>query len=144
MEPNLNSSKNCILPLYVVEAFEHKFPNTIETLNIFCGNNLIENEYFIKMILQMDIYNLRKGFLKVHKRVTFLNAIHKFGSIILSHQQDNALNYLYLESLYLNLPLLHNSKMISDMGYFYPDHDTEIARDQLHRIIKLHKKYTGL
>lgn len=86
----------------------------------------------------MDIYNLRKKFLKVRKRIPFLQALLKYGSIVLSHQQDNALNYLYLEALYLNLPLLHNSEFISEAGYFYPDNDTEVARDQLDKIVNLH------
>ena len=138
MEPNHNSSKNCILPLFIVEAFEQKFPNIIDSCNVFCGRRLVKNEYFIKLILQMDIYNLRKKFLKVRKRIPFLQALLKYGSIVLSHQQDNALNYLYLEALYLNLPLLHNSEFISEAGYFYPDNDTEVARDQLDKIINLH------
>jgi len=138
MEPNHNSSKNCILPLFIVEAFEQKFPNLLDSCHVFCGRRLIKNEYFIKLILQMDIYNLRKNFLKLHNRTSFLLAILKYGSIILSHQQDNALNYLYLEALYLNLPLLHNSEFISEAGYFYPDNDTEVARDLIDKIIKLH------
>ncbi len=138
MEPNHNSSKNCILPLFIVEAFEQKYPNILDSCNVFCGNRLLKNEYFIKLILQMDIYDLRKDFLKVRNRVPFLDALLKFGSIVLSHQQDNALNYLYLEALYLNLPLLHNSEFISEAGYFYPDNDTEVARDQLDKIVNLH------
>ena len=138
MEPNHNSSKNCILPLFIVEAFEQKFPNIIDSCNVFCGRRLVKNEYFIKLILQMDIYNLRKEFLKVRKRIPFIKALLKYGSIVLSHQQDNALNYLYLEALYLNLPLLHNSEFISEAGYFYPDNDTEVARDQLDKIVNLH------
>ena len=138
MEPNHNSCKNCILPLFIVEAFEQKFPNLLNSCNVFCGTRLLQNKYFIKMILQMDIYNLRKDFLKVHKRIAFLEALLKYGSIVISHQQDNALNYLYLEALYLNLPLLHNSEFISEAGYFYPDNDTEVARDQLDKIVNLH------
>ena len=138
MEPNHNSSKNCILPLFIVEAFEQKYPNILDSCNVFCGKRLLKNEYFIKLILQMDIYDLRKDFLKVRNRVPFLDALLKFGSIVLSHQQDNALNYLYLEALYLNLPLLHNSEFISEAGYFYPDNDTEVARDQLDKIVNLH------
>ena len=138
MEPNLNSSKNCILPLFIVEAFENKFPKMLASCNIFCGNKLVKNDYFIKLILQMDIYNLRKNFLKVHTRKGFIDIIHNYGSIILSHQQDNALNYLYLEALYLGLPLLHNSEFIADYGYYYPDNDIDIALNNLNKIINYH------
>ena len=63
----------------------------------------------------------------------------KFGSIIVSHQQDNALNYLYLEALYLNLPLLHNSNFIKECGYYYPDNDIDIAKLHIAKILKDHK-----
>ena len=56
----------------------------------------------------------------------------------MSHQQDNALNYLYLEALYLGLPLLHNSEFIADYGYYYPDNDIDIALDNLNKIINYH------
>lgn len=88
----------------------------------------------------MDIYKKKKDFLKVQKRITFLDAITKFGSIIISHQQDNALNYLYLESLYLNLPILHNSDFIKDYGYYYPENDIDIAKVQINKILKEHKE----
>tara|TARA_A100001011_G_C14290951_1_gene836171 strand:- start:65 stop:1189 length:1125 start_codon:yes stop_codon:yes gene_type:complete len=138
LEPNLNNSKNCILPLFITDSYEQKFPNVLQSCNVFCGKQLANNEYFIKMILQMDIYNKRKDFLKLHNRLSFLEIIKKHGSIIISHQQDNALNYLYLESLYLDLPLLHNSTFIKEYGYYYPENEIEIARDKLDFILKNH------
>ena len=48
------------------------------------------------------------------------------------------LNYLYLESLYLGLPLLHNSKMLSSYGYYYPDSDTIEAARQIDYILNEH------
>ena len=128
--------KNCILPLFIVESFEQEYPNLLKSCNVFCADKLAENEYFIKLIIQMDIYKKKKDFLKVQKRITFLDAITKFGSIIISHQQDNALNYLYLESLYLNLPILHNSDFIKDYGYYYPENDIDIAKLQMQKILK--------
>ncbi len=140
MEPNLQSSKNCILPLFIVESIEQEQPNKLKSCNIFCADKLAKDEYFLKLILQMDIYKKRKDFLKARKRTPFLDAITKFGSIIISHQQDNALNYLYLESLYLKLPLLHNSKFIKEYGYFYPENDIDIAKLQINKILKEHSK----
>ena len=68
----------------------------------------------------------------------FIDAINRFGSILVSHQQDNALNYIYLEAFYLNIPLLHNSDIISDFGYFYPENDIDIAVTRLNEIINQH------
>ncbi len=138
MEPNFNTSKNCILPLYVIESFEHKYPNMIDSCNLIAANKLGKNEYFIKLILQLDLYNKRKNFLKLYGRQTLINVIKNYGSILLSHQQDNELNYLYLEALYLNIPLLHNSLTLSKYGYFYPENDILIAVKQLKSILENH------
>ena len=139
MEPNFFTSKNCILPLFIVEFFEHKYPNLLDSVHLLCAKNLVENDYFMKLIIQLDIFK-RKNFLKIENRTLFLDAIHKFGSILISHQQDNALNYLYLEALYLNIPLLHNSELISDYGYFYPENDIDKAFIELNKIIENHAR----
>jgi len=139
MEPNMFFSKNCILPIFIVEAFEQKYPNLMEGCHILCANKLAKNDYFIKLLLQLDIFK-RKNFLKIQNRALFIDAIHQYGSILVSHQQDNALNYLYLEAFYLNIPLLHNSEEISNFGYYYPENDIDIALMELKKIIYLHNK----
>ena len=55
-------------------------------------------------------------------------------------QNENDLNYLYFDALYLNLPLIHNSHTLRNYGYYYPHNDIEIASNQLHEIIENHEK----
>ena len=140
MEPNLFYCKNCILPLFIVESFEHKHPNLLKKCNVLCADKIVKVDYFLKLVSQMDIYKKRKDFLKIQTRELFLNAIHKFGSILISHQQDNALNTLYFDALYLNIPLLHNSEIISGYGYYYPGNDIDVASNKLNEIIGNHIK----
>ena len=139
MEPNLFFSKNCILPLFIVESFEQRYPKVLDNCHVLCAQKLAKNDYFIKLIMQMDIYKKRNDFLKIQNRTLFIEALNKFPSILISHQQDNSLNYLYLEALYLKIPLLHNSEIISNYGYYYPENDIEIASDQLRRILSDHQ-----
>ena len=47
---------------------------------------------------------------------------------------------MYLEAIYLNIPLLHNSELISDYGYFYPENDIDKAFIELNKIIENHAK----
>ncbi len=137
MEPNLFFAKNCILPLYIIERFEQKYPKVLNSSHLLCAKKIAENDYFIKLIMQLDIFK-RQNFLKIENRTLFIDAINRFGSILVSHQQDNALNYIYLEAFYLNIPLLHNSDIISDFGYFYPENDIDIAVTRLNEIINQH------
>ena len=97
---------------------KQNFQKTIDSCNLLAADKLAQNEYFIKLVLQLKIYTNRTDFLKIHKRKTLINAISNYGSIVISHQQDNALNNLYFEVLSLGLPLLHNSSMISIMDIF--------------------------
>ena len=138
LEPNLSIIKNCLLPLYIVEYYERKHPNILNSCNIMGGKGIVENHYFIRLILQLDIYQKRKNFFKSHNRYNFVESVKFFGSIIISHQLENDLNYLYFDALYLNLPLIHNSFRLRDFGYYYPHNDIEIASNQLHEIIKNH------
>ena len=58
----------------------------------------------------------------------------------MSHQLLNALNYTYLEALYFNIPLVHNSEYIKDAGYYYPDYDTILGAKALHEALTYHDK----
>ena len=59
-------------------------------------------------------------------------------SLVLSHQLLNGLNYTYLESLYFNIPLVHNSEYIKGAGYFYPDYNTQKGAAALKEAILYH------
>lgn len=57
---------------------------------------------------------------------------------ILSHHMKCGLNYLYLEALYLNMSLVHNSKFIQDCGYYYSDFDVEEGAQVLRHAMDTH------
>ncbi|MFV0644859.1 MAG: DUF2827 family protein, partial [Sphingomonadaceae bacterium] len=40
---------------------------------------------------------------------------------VVTHQWENALNYLYWDVLYSGRPLVHNVSDLRDVGYYYPD-----------------------
>ena len=138
-EPNLYFTKTSLIPINIVEKFEQENPNLIETLSVFNGNKLAKNEYFIGLILYMDIYRKRKDFLKCRSRMPFLKAVKEHGGLVISHQIFNELNYVYFEALYLSLPLIHNSNILSDYGYYYKDCDINKGSDWIKHILKNHK-----
>ena len=43
-----------------------------------------------------------------------------------------------MESLYLNIPLVHNSEYIMDGGYYYPDYDTKEGARALKKALLNH------
>ena len=49
----------------------------------------------------------------------------RWQGAVVTHQTLNELTNLYFETLYLGLPLIHNSPMLEDYGYYYNDFDLE-------------------
>ena len=86
----------------------------------------------------MNIYKKRSSFLKCYKRFPFLLSIKNLGGLVITNQILCELNYLYLETLYLSLPLLHNSKMIKQYGYYYNDFDICMASNKIKHILQNH------
>lgn len=138
LEPNLSIIKSCILPLYIVESFEREFPGVLSSCNIIGGKKIVESHYFIRLLLQMDIYQKRKNFLKASDRYKFCEVVKLFGSTIISHQIENDLNYLYFDALYLDIPLIHNSPKLKNYGYYYPRNDIDTAVNHLNYIVNNH------
>ena len=138
-EPNNTICKTSLLPLAI--AVEHKRHGKfgLEKCNIFCAHTLAKSKYFHKMCLMLDVHTSAE-FFSFHRRIEFVNSLKLFGisSIIVSHQFNAGLNYLYLEALYLGLPLLHNSKCLSSYGYYYSESDTREASSQIDSIITSH------
>ncbi len=123
LEPNLTYQKNCLIPIFIAEEFERIKPGKINSCNIIGGKTIENNEYLISLIITLDIYKKRKNYIKFQDRMPFLSAVSNYGSIVISHQIQNDLNYLYFDALYLNIPLIHNSERLSEYGSFYNNHN---------------------
>ena len=46
-------------------------------------------------------------------------------TIVVSHQIMNELNYLHVECAWFGTPIIHNSPMLKEIGWYYPDHQID-------------------
>ena len=99
----------------------------------------MKSSYFPSLISDLDIYRKRSSFIKCYKRFPLLYSLKNLGGLIISNQILNELNYLYLESLFLSLPLVHNSKFFKDYGYFYNEFDINKAVKNVSYILQRHR-----
>lgn len=136
-EPNVSHVKNCIIPLMICERTEQQYPNSIEQISCFGTEKIRQKQYFKNLISELNIKEKGEN-LYLANKWSSLDAVSKFGNTIISHQYDNELNYSYLESLYLGLPLIHNSDALMDVGYYYPKFDVEMGAKQLYSAILNH------
>lgn len=136
LEPNLNITKHCLPSILIVEDLYHNNKDIFNQLNVYCTSRLNNANYFKSFMWQLDIQKSNK--VKYLNREKVSKIFSHDISIVLSHQLLNGLNYTYLESLYFNIPLVHNSEYIKGAGYFYPDYNTQKGASALKEAILYH------
>jgi hypothetical protein len=132
MEPNINVTKFCLYPALIAELAYRERPDAIALLQVTNAERMArESLDFIALMNQLDIVREHKAvFLGRHETPVFL-AEHT--DIVISHQLENPLNYLYLEACWQGYPLVHNASLCADLGYYYQDND---VRDGARRLIE--------
>lgn len=141
MEPNLSVVKNCLIPITIIEALYRKKPNSFNKAVIVNGLHIKDNDYLLRnIVINMPSLNATAVKDKVFfsKRFKF-DDVFSCPDILLSHHWNNSLNYLSLEALHQNIPLVHNSECLKDVGYFYPDFDVHKGALALEDALKNHK-----
>ena len=63
----------------------------------------------------------------------------KYCNCVVSYVEDCDLNYVFLECFYLGVPLVHNSPMLKEYGYYYPKLNVSEGAEQLEKIVRSHK-----
>jgi len=137
-EPNISHLKNCIIPVAICERFDSLHPDKLNAINVFSTDRIREKEYFSSLMKKFKIVQ-KKDFIFFNNRWGSLDALSKFGSIVVSHQINNELNYSHFETLYLGLPLIHNSPRLESYGYYYPEFDVKMGANQLMSAVLNHQ-----
>lgn len=138
LEPNLNMTKNCIPSIFIVEELMTQHGELFKELIVYCSSQIRDKNYFKTLMWGLDI--TKKGKITFADRKKFSTIFSKEANVVVSHQLLNALNYTYLEALYFNIPLVHNSEYIKDAGYYYPEYDTILGAKALHEALAYHDK----
>jgi len=144
-EPNLSLMKWALPCMLITEQAYRKYKN-IQHLYI---TNIDQNakmddmkinkfnlKEFVTVCKKLDIYNDKK--LSVENRFVTLHFMKEYADIVVSHQWENPLNYLYFDLAWMGWPILHNAYLCKDIGYYYSDFDYEDASEKLNDIINNH------
>ena len=134
MEPNLNMVKTSIVPIIISEKFFNKHQNLVKKISIFGTDRIKSKKDFIQFVTQMNACSSKKMFFESRYPIVWTLAAHT--DIVLCHQSGCELNYLYLDAAWLGYPIVHNSPMMKDLGWYYPENNATIAVEHLHYIAK--------
>ena len=115
--------------IYVTNIDKNK---KIEEMSI---NKFNINE-FTNLCRKLDIF--KDNIMSVEGRFVTLDFMKSYADIVVSHQWENPLNYLYFDLAWMGWPILHNAYLCKDIGYYYSDFNYDEAAEKLNEIINNH------
>ena len=137
MDPNISFQKCFLYSLLLVEAFSKKYPEWNGKIHIINGD---------KIDITPNAHHFILPALSVSKRIVLHNRknIHTIlkenrSACFITHQWNNDFNYMTLELMYCNYPILHNSEGWSMFGYHYDINKWDDAIHTLYNALTTHK-----
>ena len=136
-EPNINITKWCYPALLVCE---NAYRDGADISHVFI-TNIVDNKRFNVKFFNNLVNNLdlkRDSKLSIEARYNTLHFMSHHSDVAVSHSLDNPLNYLYFDLCWMGWPLLHNSPMVKDFGYYYDDMNFIEGGKVLNHLLKNH------
>ncbi len=142
LESNIHLSKASWLPIVSCEKLNKEDDSLIETVYAF---NFPDHAHSYKMVGDLSINKKLRKFKRLAMPEIMLHFNEKSSfPIIVSHQTQVTLNYLFYEALYFGWPLVHNSPALEDCGYYYPENDIVACADAIKYAYNHHNKNIDL
>ncbi len=128
-EPNQDVVKFCLYPLMIAELVWRRHPELIEFVSVTNTQHLRNNEEFLGVVGHLDLVREHRAYFEGRFNTPWFLAHHT--DVVVSHQWENPLNYIYLECCWLGYPLVHNASLAADLGFSYRGFDVEDGAKQL-------------
>lgn len=132
MEPNINVVKTCTIPVIITELLYRKYPYVVDKCSLFGASHIKSKKDLVDFVKDLDIYKSKKMFFEGRFPIVWTLQAHT--DIVLSHQNQNELNYLYLDSAWMGYPVVHNSPPMRELGWYYEQNDVPTAIEHINYI----------
>lgn len=135
-EPNLSPIKMGLIPILICEMIERHSPELIGRVMFHNTDRMMSHPSFVYFMRNLDIY--KAGKCELTARNYFSHTMSNIKNVVVSHQINCPQNYLYLDALHGDYPLVHNSVLFKDVGYYYPDSDITAGSEAFSRAVNTH------
>ena len=135
-EPNINVYKFLMYPMLIAEDVYRNRPELINTIKITNTQKVRFNEELIHLMGQLNI--VKDGKSSFENRFPMAWFLSEHTDVVLAHQWENALNYAYLDAVYMKYPIVHNAHYFKDAGYYYEGFNVDEGREQLIYALEKH------
>lgn len=143
LEPNISVLKNCLLPVLIAENAYHRLGEALE--HVYLCNTYDKKDLtgFFNFIGYTQL--VKNNIMTVEKRFITPYFLATYTDIMLSFQWENGLNNIYMEALYGNYPLVHNSPFLrkAGVGFYYDQFNAyEGAEALIHAMNSYDKEFS--
>lgn len=139
MEPNISFQKYAFYTLLLIEAFSKAHPEWKGKVQVINGDRMkITANAMNNVLSNLTMYQTDRIILHPRKKIHTILKENR-SACFLTHQWNNDYNYMTLELLYCNYPILHNSEAWNNFGYYYSINQWEKSIETLYIALKEHK-----
>ena len=131
-EPNISVVKTSFLPMLVCEQAYRLNSQSIALMMVLNSFHMKEHPTFNRFALCLQLTKDSKA--SYEPRLSFADCMMRHNmDVVVSHQWENAQNYVYYDALYGDYPLIHNSDFLqrADVGFYYPEFEAKVGGEQL-------------
>ena len=135
-EPNISVVKAGTLPMLICDGAYRADPKAVNWMHALNTLHMKDHPTMLYLANSLDIVREHKAIF--HGRNDFAGFMVQHADAVVSHQWQNDQNYSYLDALYGNYPLVHNSPWLRDAGYYYPGFEVGAGVEQLLNLSLIH------
>ena len=147
-EKNTTSTSSCTIPLMavkqIVEQASHPLEKKVLVIN---GNQLKESKFFTENVLHPATAAIPTMTVALEGRCRIPDLCKQQNTVVIGHSRFVSFRGIYLDCLWVGIPLVHNIKMLCDLGEYvsqgyYENNNILGAADAFKRIVHASKTYT--
>jgi hypothetical protein len=142
-EPNISIMKWALPSLLICENayrkkadIKHVFVNNVHGRSINDSLNNFNIDSFNSVTQNLDL--CFDGKITIEGRFNTLDFMSNYSNIVVSHQWENNLNYIYLDLCWMGWPIVHNASLCKDIGYYYKEFNYDEGSNKLIECIENH------
>jgi hypothetical protein len=135
-EPNINVVKSCVPGMLVCESAHRADKDALSEIYVTNSVQLKTHVTFQNFANALDIVRDKRASFEARYNLPYFLAT--YTDIVVTHQWENGLNYMYYDALYGRYPLVHNSPFLRDVGYYYEGFEAEVGGLALLEAVRQH------
>ncbi|WP_439890870.1 DUF2827 domain-containing protein [Ralstonia sp. 25C] len=130
-EPNISVVKTSSIPMLVCDEAYRSNQQAIRAMHVLNTLHLKDHPTMLYLANSLDLVRQHKA--TFHGRHDIVGFMAQHADAVISHQWGNDQNYSYMDTLYGDYPLIHNSPWLQSFGagYYYPGFEAKEGAAQL-------------